>query len=151
MDENNLFKNSADACGGLFVLFIFPFISLGVIIVQFFSKQPPTFLSYSYPVATLCLSDAYDAWGRKDNNKLKNAKLYTRIAIDIVAFLAALGLSYCSMVLWLHYIPISLLPINGLLLIRDMVYHWRISLALPPLEQKGVDGDEEKRHDDVAA
>lgn len=83
--ENNIFRNGVDAFLGLIVIIFLPSLSL-ISTIKMISYAG--FANYTFPIISICLCGAYDAYGRQERGKIKkNIKLLIRIIVDILVLL----------------------------------------------------------------
>lgn len=95
--RNNLYKDTVDAVGGIVVMLIMPLISLLGTFFWVITQNGNMFLSYVYPIMSMCFAGIYDSIGRlRDKPKpvlkkmlFRIIKLEARIAIDVIALIAA--------------------------------------------------------------
>lgn len=121
--KSNIFKNYIDAIFGAIVLLVVPACAL----VTVFFVTDATWANYTFPLLTICVSGAYDTFGRYSPTSPAKAKLICRWVMEgIVVFFAAL-FTNCD-TRWPLFIAPALLLICGLLVLRE-VYE-RISTAI---------------------
>ncbi len=151
-DDTNMFRTGLEAIGGALILFLFPLVSIIIIISQVTHEHSPTFLSFSYPLLTIALSDMYDAFSRMGENHIKNKKVICRIVLSAASLGLALWLSFADTMNWWHALPLIPLLLNGVILARDMLARWRISIDLMCLEMEGaINGEERKNTTETSA
>ncbi len=124
-EETNVFRNYADALGGLVVLVALPLASL----LSVFWIEDPGWLNYVFPILSICLSAAYDTYGRYCPGEKKNVKLGLRLICDALAlFLAPLvcGLEHR----WLAFVPPALLVLSGLVLVYEIFVRLKTAILI---------------------
>ena len=85
--DTNIFKNYIDALLGSVILIILPMLSL---ISSIGVWGNANVVNYVFPISSICLAGAYDAYGRYEYKSPKNLKLGIRIAFDGVAIVLSL-------------------------------------------------------------
>ena len=85
--DTNIFKNYIDALLGSVILIILPMLSLVSSIGVWGNANV---VNYVFPISSICLAGAYDAYGRYEYKSPKNLKLGIRIAFDGMAIVLSL-------------------------------------------------------------
>lgn len=116
--DANIFRNYRDALFGSIVLIILPIVSL---VYTFAVLETPQFFSYLFPLLSICIAGAYDAYGRFGENKRNKSKLRFRIICDLIALFVAIVATWLKNIVLVVIAP-SILVLSGLLLVYEIFY-----------------------------
>ena len=110
--DTNIFKNYRDALLGSVILILLPVLSLVSLIGVWGNANV---VNYVFPLSSICLAGAYDAYGRYEYKSPKNLKLGIRVAFDVVAIgLSLIAVAVQNRVL-IVLAPVVLIIPGGLL------------------------------------
>lgn len=126
-EKTNIFNNYMDALAGFVVLIVIPACSVILVVCA----EEYTFWSYTFPIVSISLAGAYDAYGRYDGSSPKNPKLLLRVIIDFLAsFFAAVSIGIDNIPL-LYAAPVLLL-VCGMALLYEIYSRIQRAVLISP-------------------
>ncbi|MDE7418078.1 MAG: hypothetical protein K2N44_17555 [Lachnospiraceae bacterium] len=125
--QTNLFKNYFDAIFGMVVLVCLPLCSLIMVNVS----DEIGFWNYVFPLTSIGLAGAYDAYGRYERGAPRNFKLGIRVFFD---FLAIFFAAYFANIdrSGIHYIPSIILLFSGCILLGEAFNRIKTAVEISP-------------------
>lgn len=110
-----IFNDWIDALLGTIPLILIPAVSL----VSLTQIKVVDFWNYCFPIISISIAGAYDTYGRYKPKSTRNLKLAVRLAIDLLAIIAACCFQTAQQPGW-RIIPSFLLLICGLALFFEV-------------------------------